>query len=110
MGLSYEDTPINPITQSSKPFPVQSSILNFLFQTFTMKDLLREVVERVRPRLHIFGHVHEGKLDRGSLIINFLLTGYGVLTNGETVFINASTCNKKYQPVNKPLVFTLKSK
>ena len=65
---------------------------------------------RVKPRLHIFGHVHEGELGLGSLIINFALTGYGVLTNGETVFINAATCNKKYQPVNKPLVFTLKNK
>ena len=40
----------------------------------------------------------------------FVLLGYGVMTNGDTVFINASTCNKKYEPVNKPVVFTFKTK
>jgi Icc-related predicted phosphoesterase len=26
------------------------------------EDLLRAVVERIKPKLHVFGHVHEGKL------------------------------------------------
>jgi len=58
------------------------------------EDLLHQVVRRVKPRYQIFGHVHEC---------------YGVMTNGETVFINASTCNKKYEPVNHPVLFTFKT-
>eukprot|EP01065_Artemidia_motanka_P010802 TRINITY_DN15788_c0_g1_i1.p1 TRINITY_DN15788_c0_g1~~TRINITY_DN15788_c0_g1_i1.p1 ORF type:complete len:301 (+),score=70.93 TRINITY_DN15788_c0_g1_i1:67-969(+) len=51
--------------------------------------LLREVTQRVRPRLHIFGHIHEG---------------YGATTDGHTVFVNASTCTLDYRPHNKPIV------
>lgn len=50
-------------------------------------DLLR-AVERVNPRYHIFGHVHEA---------------YGQLTQGPTTFINASILNRKYVPANKPV-------
>ena len=72
------------------------------------EDLIHEVVERIRPSLHVFGHVHEGGWWEGGAVINSHLSGYGVVTNGQTVFINASTCNKKYQPENPPLVFTLR--
>ena len=53
------------------------------------EDLL-EVVERIKPRVHVFGHIHEGA---------------GESTNGETVFINASTCDVRYQPVNRPVIY-----
>ena len=53
------------------------------------KDLL-EVVERIKPQIHIFGHIHEGA---------------GVTENGETVFINASTCDSAYRPVNRPVMY-----
>jgi len=52
-------------------------------------DLLREIETRVRPRVHVYGHVHEG---------------YGVRTNGETLFINASTCTLRYRPTNAPVI------
>jgi len=55
------------------------------------QDLIQQVVERIRPRFHIFGHVHEG---------------YGMYKNKETTFINAASCNKKYQAVNKPITFS----
>ena len=54
-------------------------------------DLL-EVVKRLRPACHVFGHVHEG---------------YGATTDGATTFLNASTCSVEYQPTNPPLVFDL---
>jgi len=53
-------------------------------------DLLREVTERVRPRFHVFGHIHESP---------------GAWTNGETVFINASSCTIAYRALNPPIVF-----
>jgi len=55
-------------------------------------DLLRTVVERVKPKIHIFGHIHEG---------------YGVTTNGETTFINASTCTLRYKPIHPPVVIDI---
>ncbi|EGD73264.1 metallophosphoesterase domain-containing protein 1 [Salpingoeca rosetta] len=53
-------------------------------------DLLREIQTRVKPKLHVFGHIHEG---------------YGTTTDGQTVFVNASTCTFNYRPTNPPLVF-----
>ncbi len=53
-------------------------------------DDLLEAVERVQPRVHIFGHIHEGA---------------GVTLNGRTTFINASICDLAYRPVNAPVVY-----
>lgn len=50
------------------------------------------VVRRIRPRLHVFGHIHEG---------------YGQWSRDGTTFINASTCDIGYQPSNPPVVFDL---
>lgn len=52
-------------------------------------DLL-EAIQRVRPRYHVFGHIHEG---------------YGGTTDGTTAFLNASTSNLQYKQRNPPLVF-----
>ena len=53
-------------------------------------ELLRTVRERVRPKYHIFGHIHEG---------------HGVTTDGHTTYVNASTCDGHYKPINPPVVF-----
>jgi len=53
---------------------------------------LRAAVERVGPRVHIFGHIHHG---------------YGVMDYNGTRFVNASTCNERYQPLNPPVVTEL---
>ena len=55
-------------------------------------DLLTEILERVKPTYHIFGHIHEG---------------YGCTKMGDTFFLNASTCTYNYHPRNPPLVFDL---
>jgi Icc-related predicted phosphoesterase len=52
-------------------------------------DLL-ESVRQKRPKLHIFGHIHEG---------------YGMMQNEHTTFINASSCNLQYRPVQRPFVY-----
>ncbi|WP_005034601.1 metallophosphatase domain-containing protein [Holophaga foetida] len=39
----------------------------------------------VRPRLHVFGHIHDG---------------YGFAEKDSTTYVNASVCNEDYQPVN----------
>ena len=54
-------------------------------------DLMNKVKE-VKPKVHIFGHIHEA---------------YGELTNENTHFINASVLNLNYRLVNSPVVFEL---
>jgi len=60
-------------------------------------DLLQEIEMRIKPKVHVFGHIHEG---------------YGVTTNDVTMFINASTCNVRYNPhqLNPAIVFDLPNK
>jgi len=54
-------------------------------------QLLTEIVNRIRPQVHVFGHIHEG---------------YGVATLRDlsTVFCNASVCDRQYRPTNAPWV------
>ena len=46
--------------------------------------------------------------------LNFLCVcvyaGYGVTSDGHTVFINCSTCDFNYKPRNLPIVFDLPNK
>jgi len=51
------------------------------------EDLL-EAVQRVKPKYHVFGHIHEA---------------YGITQNDATTFINASCLNLQYQMVNAPV-------
>jgi Icc-related predicted phosphoesterase len=50
---------------------------------------LNQKVMKIKPKLHIFGHIHQS---------------YGIKKIGETTFINASIMNEEYNPVNKPIV------
>lgn len=56
----------------------------------SLYDLLYS--ERIRPKLHVFGHIHEA---------------YGhipkMLDFPGTQFVNASHVNERYQPINKPI-------
>lgn len=58
-------------------------------------ELLRHRIEEVETiKLHCFGHIHEA-------------AGMDTTTLPPTIFTNASSCNLKYQPVNKPVVIDL---
>lgn len=52
------------------------------------EDLYKRVL-KIKPKLHVFGHLHES---------------YGVTKLDGTIFVNASICNAAYQAVNKPIV------
>ena len=56
-------------------------------------DLL-DAVRRVRPRLHVFGHIHEG---------------YGQTREGTTRCVNASVCTVAYRPTNPAIVVELEA-
>lgn len=51
---------------------------------------LFEAVERTRPRVHVFGHIHEA---------------YGEVEKSGTKFINASVLDVRYKLVNSPIEF-----
>lgn len=53
---------------------------------------LRHAVRRVQPRVHAFGHIHEG---------------YGTRVVDGTLFINASKCTATYRPTNAAIVVDL---
>ncbi|VDN38088.1 unnamed protein product [Gongylonema pulchrum] len=55
-------------------------------------ELLNTIEKRVRPKFHVFGHVHEQN---------------GLTSNGETTFINASICDHQLAPVNNPIIFDI---
>lgn len=53
---------------------------------------LMDVVLTIKPKLHIFGHIHEAA---------------GVSHNAHTTFGNACAVNLAYELANPPLVFDL---
>ena len=53
---------------------------------------LMKAVERVKPKIHVFGHIHGG---------------YGKTQYVNTLFINAAICNEAYKAVNEPIVIEL---
>jgi predicted phosphohydrolase len=52
-------------------------------------DLLAAVM-RIQPRLHVFGHIHEG---------------WGQSAGQLTTFINANICTLEYRPVNAAILY-----
>ena len=62
-------------------------------KTFEGCSSLRfHVEERIRPALHVFGHLHES---------------YGAMALKETLYVNASTATLRYEMINKPIVVDL---
>ena len=55
------------------------------------EELLKKVWE-VKPKIHVFGHIHEG---------------YGTVKQNEIVFINSSNLNFLYQYTNPPIEWEL---
>ncbi|MBX3151922.1 metallophosphatase domain-containing protein [Candidatus Obscuribacterales bacterium] len=55
-------------------------------------ELLRRRLENISPKLHVFGHVHEGR---------------GQELNNTTLCVNAASVDSAYEPVHKPVVVDL---
>lgn len=55
-------------------------------------DLLNTVEMRVKPKYHVFGHIHQM---------------HGATTNGVTTFLNASICDHKLRTEYDPIIFDI---
>uniref|UniRef100_A0A914DS00 Calcineurin-like phosphoesterase domain-containing protein n=1 Tax=Acrobeloides nanus TaxID=290746 RepID=A0A914DS00_9BILA len=55
-------------------------------------DLLNTIEHRVKPKFHVFGHIHEQP---------------GITTNGVTNFVNAAICSHKLEIMNLPILFDI---
>lgn len=53
---------------------------------------LIKAVHRVKPKLHVFGHIH---------------CGYGIDKVDSTVMVNACSCTERYDPHNDPIVIEI---
>jgi Icc-related predicted phosphoesterase len=53
---------------------------------------LLKAVERIQPKYHIFGHVHDG---------------YGKSLIGETTFMNVCICDMNYRAANPPMILDI---
>jgi Icc-related predicted phosphoesterase len=49
---------------------------------------LLKTVEKIKPRIHAFGHIHEA---------------YGTIKIDKTLFVNACNLNEKYKLTNPPI-------
>jgi Icc-related predicted phosphoesterase len=55
-------------------------------------DDLLEAIQRVKPKVNVFGHIHEG---------------YGKVETDDTIFVNASCLNDNYMPTNPPIILEI---
>ncbi|GMR36360.1 hypothetical protein PMAYCL1PPCAC_06555 [Pristionchus mayeri] len=55
-------------------------------------ELLNSVTKRIKPKYHVFSHIHEG---------------YGCTSDGYTKFINCSLCDENLQLANEPVIFDI---
>ncbi|KAK6738181.1 hypothetical protein RB195_020345 [Necator americanus] len=55
-------------------------------------ELLNSVCKRIKPKYHVFSHIHEG---------------YGCTSDGYTKFINCCICNENLELTNSPIIFDM---
>jgi len=53
-------------------------------------DHLLSKIQEVKPKIHIFGHIHESR---------------GMFESDGTFFINASSLGENYEPAGPPIIF-----
>lgn len=62
---------------------------------------LLDAIDRVKPRLHVFGHVHEGHVHVRPYLE--LIKNHGHQMPGYPIMVNAAYVDEEYKPVNTPI-------
>jgi len=86
-----EDTDI--LLTHTPPNGIRDFVLNWRGNENVGCELLRQRLEDMNILLNVFGHIHEA---------------YGSSYIKNTMYVNASICNPRYQPINKPIIIDLK--
>ena len=88
----WKDMPekIDVLVTHGPPFGIRDASIH-TNQNCGCKVML-EKVEQIKPKVHIFGHIHEGN-------------GHSKI--GETDFYNVAFMDEKYHPKNKPVVIEI---
>ena len=86
-----DDTDI--LITHTPPNGIRDFVINWRGNESVGCESLRFHMERVNPLLNVFGHIQEA---------------YGPAYVKDTLYVNASICNSRYEPVNKPIVVDLK--
>lgn len=89
-SVLFEEIPTDTdiLITHSPPFGILDTIYN---GTSVGDKLMRNLLNKsLKPKLHVFGHIHES---------------YGKKVIGGTTFINAAICTLQYKPENKPQVY-----
>ena len=74
------------------PMGIQDQITAHLGSEHLGCEELMKAVERAKPKIHVFGHIHGG---------------YGKVQYPNTLFANAAICTEAYKPINEPIVIDL---
>ena len=74
------------------PYKILDSSDSKTAKRFGCSELRTEVLDRIKPKYHVFGHCH---------------SGYGTKVIDDTSFINAAICDEDYSAENEPIYFTL---
>jgi len=64
-------------------------------QTVGCPTLRDQIFFRIKPKVHAFGHIHEG---------------YGTHVESDVIFVNSSHMNEHYEPVNKAISVVVETK
>ena len=83
---------IDVLVTHGPPYGILDEVCRDFKQTFLGSHALLDQVQLVKPRFHVFGHIH---------------SGYGMKRVADTTFINAAVHNNHYQLVNLPIVIEI---
>ncbi|KAI9278061.1 Metallo-dependent phosphatase-like protein [Sporodiniella umbellata] len=92
MSRIWEDIPaVDILVTHTPPYGYQDQIVRN--NSHVGCRYLRDKIQQIKPRVSIFGHIHEGH-------------GYTYGDDG-ILYINASLNNHRYKPVNTPILFDI---
>jgi len=83
---------VDVLITHTPPNGIKDYVINWRGNENVGCEMLRSRLEEISPTLNVFGHIHEA---------------YGVSYVKNTTFVNASICNSRYEPVNKPIIIDL---
>lgn len=94
-AFGYSDIQKEQVYENARQYPIDIVVshgppLGILDETAHYGcPILKEFIQDIKPKYHLFGHCHGN---------------YGQVEIDGIKYINASTCNMNYHPVNKPIL------